>query len=65
MVENDDKYYTPPASCGLIPGTYRAELIKQGTLEERIIKKDNLKDYFKIYIINSIVGWREALFDPE
>lgn len=65
VVEINDCYYTPPVSCGLIPGTYRAELIKQGTITEKIIKLEQLKDYSKIYIINSAVGWREAILNLE
>ncbi len=61
VVEIDDVHFTPPLECGLLAGTYRAELLKQGTIQEKIIKTDQLANYTKIFIINSAVGWREAI----
>jgi len=65
VVEIDDVHFTPPLECGLLAGTYRAELLKQGTIQEKIIKTDELADYTKIFIINSAVGWREAILNKE
>ncbi len=61
VVELEDKFYTPPQSSGLLPGTYRAQLLKEKTLSEKTILKEQLTDYDKIYTINSRVGWRELI----
>jgi para-aminobenzoate synthetase / 4-amino-4-deoxychorismate lyase len=65
VVEIDDVHFTPPLECGLLAGTYRAELLKQGTIQEKIIKTEQLENYTKIFIINSAVGWREAILNEE
>lgn len=61
VVEIDGVHLTPPLECGLLAGTYRAELLKQGTIQEKIITTDQLADCSNIFIINSTVGWREAI----
>ena len=64
VVETEEQYYTPPVSCGLLPGTYRANLLQEGSLKERPISIDQLQDDSKIFLINSLVGWREVKFTP-
>jgi para-aminobenzoate synthetase / 4-amino-4-deoxychorismate lyase len=64
VVEIDEKYYTPPITCGLLPGTYRASLLADGGLHERVIAVAQLQDCTKIYLINSLVGWRDVELIP-
>ncbi|WP_367307400.1 aminodeoxychorismate synthase component I [Alicyclobacillus acidocaldarius] len=35
--ELDGTWYTPPVECGLLPGTLRSRLIRQGELRERVL----------------------------
>ena len=56
IFKKDSEYYTPPVSCGLLSGTYRAHLISQGHLKERIIPKAEINLYSEIYLINSVRG---------
>ena len=56
IFKKDSEYYTPPISCGLLSGTYRAYLISQGHLKERIIPKAEINLYSEIYLINSVRG---------
>ena len=56
IFKKDNEYYTPPVSCGLLSGTYRAHLISQGNLKERIIPKAEIDLYSEIYLINSVRG---------
>ncbi len=56
----DGKLFTPPVSCGLLAGTFRNWLIKQGKISERIIKVDEIKKCPCIFFINSVRKWREA-----
>ncbi len=51
---------TPPASCGLLPGTYRAELLSRGRIREGIITIDALRQADAIFLINSVRGWIPA-----
>jgi para-aminobenzoate synthetase/4-amino-4-deoxychorismate lyase len=62
VVEQAGQYYTPPVSCGLLPGTYRSRLLQENRLVEWSIPATQLTDYTKIYVINSVVGWREVEF---
>jgi len=60
VVEIDGQWFTPPVSCGLLPGTFRAELLDQGTITERVITLDELRAASKFWIINSVRGWVPA-----
>src|SRR5690606_11252589 len=40
VVELEGKLYTPPVHCGLLAGTFREKLLKEGVVEERIIYVD-------------------------
>ena len=41
-VELDGRLITPPQSSGLLPGTLRAEMLAEGQLIERVLKRDDL-----------------------
>lgn len=58
VVEIDSKLYTPPLSCGLLPGTFRAHLLETSQIEESIIPVEELKDCTKIFLINSVREWQ-------
>ncbi len=63
VVELDGKLYTPPVQCGLLAGTFRACLIEQDKVRERVIR---LKDFARsshIYLINSVRKDQEVLVD--
>ncbi len=47
---------TPPVSCGLLPGTGRAELLANGTVTERVITLDDLLHSPRIFLVNSVRG---------
>jgi para-aminobenzoate synthetase / 4-amino-4-deoxychorismate lyase len=55
------KWYTPPVSCGLLAGTYRAWLLEQGMIQERVIRVKELADCSQIFLVNSVRGKREAV----
>ncbi|HEY3295187.1 MAG TPA: aminodeoxychorismate synthase component I [bacterium] len=48
---------TPPVSCGLLAGAYRAHLLAKGRIAERCISKDELRHAERVYLINSVRGW--------
>jgi para-aminobenzoate synthetase / 4-amino-4-deoxychorismate lyase len=60
VVRIDGELYTPPISCGLLAGTFRAHLLEMGQLKERVIHKGELNVFEKIYLINSVRKWVEV-----
>ncbi len=60
VVEMDGKLYTPPLSCGLLAGTFRAHLLETGQVEERVIRVGELKDCKKIFLVNSVRKWQQV-----
>lgn len=63
VVQFGDDLVTPPIGCGLLGGTYRAHLLAQKVIRERIITLDELKHSNRIYLINSVRKWIEAELD--
>ena len=57
VVEKEGEFFTPPVSCGLLPGTFRQQLLDAGEINEKIIRKDELGDCDAVWFINSVRGW--------
>jgi para-aminobenzoate synthetase/4-amino-4-deoxychorismate lyase len=60
VLKLDNELVTPPASCDLLAGTFRASLLDQGIIKERVIRCEELGQCTKLYLINSVQGWRPA-----
>ncbi len=58
VVEMNGRFFTPPVSCGLLPGTFRAHLMETGQVAERTIPVWQLKDCARIFRVNSIRKWQ-------
>jgi para-aminobenzoate synthetase/4-amino-4-deoxychorismate lyase len=63
VVEQDGQRLTPPVSCGLLPGTLRAELLACGEIVEARVTVDDLVQAPRFWLINSVRGWRQAVLD--
>ncbi len=63
VVELDGELCTPPVQCGLLPGTYRAYLLEQGKIKERVIRIEELARSPHIYLVNSVRKEREVVVD--
>jgi hypothetical protein len=50
---------TPPVDCGLLAGTFRAELLERGE-NRRVVRVEELSSASRIWLINSVQGWRPA-----
>jgi para-aminobenzoate synthetase/4-amino-4-deoxychorismate lyase len=48
---------TPPVKCGLLPGTFRAQLLAEGKIREEFITLDDLRNTQTLFLINSVRGW--------
>lgn len=57
VVERQGRKLTPPVSSGLLPGTFRAELLATGQVEEGVLREEDLHDADGIYMINSVRRW--------
>ena len=57
VVEIDGARVTPPIECGLLPGTFRAQLLDDGEISERRITVDELRASGRGWLINSVRGW--------
>lgn len=62
ILDLDGSLVTPPVSCGLLPGTFRAHLLATGQLQERVVSIADLKRSKRLFLINALRGWREARF---
>lgn len=60
VVELDGQLVTPPISCGVLAGTFRAHLLETGQVAERTIPIQHLTRCTRIFRINSIRRWQEA-----
>lgn len=56
---------TPPVSSGLLPGTFRAHLLSEGSVTERVVTRDELRACRSIWLVNSVRRWMPAMLtDP-
>ncbi|MGF1538704.1 MAG: aminodeoxychorismate synthase component I [Elainellaceae cyanobacterium] len=60
VVEIAGARYTPPTTCGLLPGTFRAHLLERGEVQERVVTRSALAQCDRLFIINSVRGWQNA-----
>jgi para-aminobenzoate synthetase/4-amino-4-deoxychorismate lyase len=55
---------TPPVSSGLLPGVYRAQLIKEGALKEKVLVLRDIELADEVFLLNSVRGmWSVTLCD--
>jgi len=58
------EWFTPPLGSGLLPGTYRAVLLREGRVRERPIRVEELGDAGGLALVSSVRGWRPAVLVP-
>ncbi len=58
VVELEGQLFTPPISCGVLAGTFRAHLLETGQVLERTILVEQLDHCTKIFRVNSIRRWQ-------
>ena len=57
VVEIGSDLYTPPVTSGLLPGTFRRQLLEQGKITEKIIHRSDIDEISSIWMVNSLRGW--------
>jgi para-aminobenzoate synthetase/4-amino-4-deoxychorismate lyase len=60
VVEINGRRLTPPVSCGLLPGTFRAHLLETDQVAEAVIPVGRLKQCTAIFRINSVREWERV-----
>ena len=59
-VRLDGVWVTPPVDAGLLPGTYRNVLLREGRMTERPVTVDELRGARELALVSSVRGWRPA-----
>ena len=57
VLDIDGQLLTPPIRSGLLPGTFRAELLEHDKIVERVLTIADLERATEIFMINSVRGW--------
>jgi len=61
IIEKAGRWYTPPISCGLLPGIYRRHLLQtRAGIEERIVTPADLRSADAVYLCNALRGLRKV-----
>ncbi|MBK6294151.1 MAG: chorismate-binding protein [Rhodoferax sp.] len=58
------RWLTPALHCGLLAGTYRAELLARGEIAEAVLTLTDLHQAQAIAFFNSLRGWLGAQWQP-
>jgi para-aminobenzoate synthetase/4-amino-4-deoxychorismate lyase len=66
MIQKGANYWTPPLSCGVLPGVFRKHLLdtQEVPLKEKVLRKEDLFKADKIYLINSVRKIIPATIEP-
>jgi para-aminobenzoate synthetase/4-amino-4-deoxychorismate lyase len=59
VLEIEGRRLTPHVSSGLLPGTFRANLLERGEIEEAVLPLDSLDRASALFLINSVRKWCE------
>jgi para-aminobenzoate synthetase / 4-amino-4-deoxychorismate lyase len=64
VIDLNGELITPPIDCGLLGGTFRAELLAQGQIVERVITIEMLRAARRMWLINSVRKWMDVQILP-
>src|SRR6516225_1397776 len=59
------RWLTPTPSSGLLPGIARARLLREGTIEEAVLMREDLARSEAVVFFNSLRGWLPATVTPD
>ena len=64
VIEQAGKRLTPPIRCGLLAGTFRAQMIQEGVIEESVIRIEHLTQCDRLFLLNSVRKWIQTEWVP-
>jgi para-aminobenzoate synthetase/4-amino-4-deoxychorismate lyase len=64
VAEIDNSWYTPPVSCGLLPGVFREAVLHADMARQHVITKADLQRATRLWLINSLREWMKAVLVP-
>jgi para-aminobenzoate synthetase/4-amino-4-deoxychorismate lyase len=53
----EGKLVTPPVSCGLLPGVFRAGLLRRGVARERVLLPADVRRAEQVWLVNAVRWW--------
>ncbi|HEX2138586.1 MAG TPA: aminodeoxychorismate synthase component I [Woeseiaceae bacterium] len=65
VVRLGGRLLTPPVECGLLPGTFRAKLLREGSIAEAKVSLEQLDQVEEIFLVNSVRGWMPCRLVPD
>ncbi len=65
VIELDGALVTPPTTSGLLPGTFRDELLANQAVTEQVVLVKDLERATRTFMINSVRGWIPVQIDVE
>jgi para-aminobenzoate synthetase / 4-amino-4-deoxychorismate lyase len=65
FLEKDGRWFTPPVSCGLLPGVHRRHLLESGRASEKVLHMQDLASADAVYICNAVRGCRRVTVQIE
>jgi len=60
----DGIWYTPPLSCGVLPGIMRSVLLESGQVHERILREEEILAAHALRVSNAVHGWLDVNLQP-
>ncbi len=60
VAEIDGMAWTPPRHCGLLAGVFRAELLAEGKVQERMLTPADVCRACHLWLVNSVREWVEV-----
>jgi len=63
VLEIDGRLLTPHRDAGLLPGTFREELLARGEIAERVLPVGALDAASRLFLVNSVRRWVPAQLD--
>lgn len=65
VIQERNRFATPPVSEGALPGVARAVLLRTGLLQEECLARERLRAADAVYLINSLSVRRVQVFDGQ
>jgi para-aminobenzoate synthetase / 4-amino-4-deoxychorismate lyase len=65
VVRLDGALCTPPLDAGLLPGVFRAHLLRGGEVRERVLRPEDLAGAEEVWLVSSLRRWRRGVVDGE